>query len=132
MNFAEYIKRYNPFGFVDEQRVPRHFKERRELYEYTIRRLYEDYPAGIIDPVTFLQKETQMPLRDCCNVVKRNCEALEDGFLRAGKGCFVAWMYLTHLFCCYHTISQTKFDRVEFDIAFNRCSELFTEDVPKS
>lgn len=126
-DFADFIERFNPFGFKQPNGEVCIFEDYGKLYEYTLKKLYESFPRGYLDLSLFLHEQTGMPIGDCEDVVrgwKREGISSDVHLLEEGWEPNVERdRYLVNLFKALHTISETKFDAAKFSqelVVFDR------------
>lgn len=115
-DFAEMMEKYNPFALKNEKSEIKMFESYKDVYEYTLKRLYEKYPRGYIDLVLFVHEECGIPFADAEREVKgwrKVCpesihlvewhkkDAARDNDLRS-------------IMFGFHLITETNFDERQF------------------
>lgn len=69
-DFCDMMEKYNPFALKNEKSEIMLFDTYKEVYEYTMKRLYDKYPRGFIDLVLFVHEECGIPFADAEREVK--------------------------------------------------------------
>lgn len=125
-SFADLIVKFNPFGFKEEDGSSMVFRDYGELYKYTLKTLFAQFPRGYIDLPLFVHLHTKMPLRNCVELVRtfRNMKMISGVYL------IKYWdeddqpkMKFALILQGLHTISNTPFNQSYFDEAWRQCEE---------
>lgn len=115
-SFMDLIENYNPFAFKKEDGDTEIFRTYKDVYLYTLKKLYLMFPRGYCDMCLFVHVRTQLPFTDSCQVVKsfksmgvEDVELIDFRTQDLGRK-----VHLERVMKALHTISETKFNDAMF------------------
>ena len=122
VNFIDMIVRFNPFGFKESDGTTCAFKDYGAVYDYTLEKLFSQFPRGEIDMTLFIQDQCKVPFNVAYDTAKALGFADDDTvvtiipFENTQKNRNA----LMSLFVKLHSISGTSFNKSYFDNAYNK------------
>lgn len=117
-DFEEMIEKYNPFGFKQEDGKIEMYVDYGVAYFDCMKKIYEQFPKGLVDLILFLHQATTLPIRDAEREFKRmipfvgNCELIAVDFITPTRESLVREM--RPIMKALHTITETKFNESYF------------------
>lgn len=122
-DYVDIIKRFNPFGFRDDDNKSMVFMDYSLLYYWVMETLITAFPRGYIDLTIFIMKAMKITLPDAERIFKayfqqtfkRDIQLIdlwdEESKLRND--------FLKNLLVCFHQYSNSKFSNDYFLNALN-------------
>lgn len=120
-SFEEMIEKYNPFGFKYSDGRICMFEDYKKAYYYAMRKLIDDFEAGYVDIILYLNKNTGLPVADCEKEVARmrSLWGKSDVRLFDLRGFSEETPYLMKNFIkSLHMITETEFDESAYQQAY--------------
>lgn len=122
-SFEEIMMAYNPFGFKKEDGKVCMFNSYADVYEYTMKKLYEKFPKGYVDLSLFIHEMCGMPLDEAESIVKGfRIQGVSDVMFQPELW-RVDGMMMSHtlvkIMQALHCITETEFDSMMFQAALD-------------
>lgn len=121
-SFEELMQRYNPFGYKQENGKVCMFANYKDVYLYTMERLYISFPRGYIDMVVFLTDMTGMPEHECKDIIETQFKQFNiNDVLQLPDMWSTTSVYMSNVLVRImqglHTITETQFSPMYFQQA---------------